>query len=66
MKYITVLDFEIGRVFHYEIEMYQDGSKPPLQDEDYAKLIVEQGHSLSNIEWMSHNNGRIIKQIIEL
>ena len=52
MKYITVLDFEIGRVFQYEIE--------DSDFSDYERLITDNGHRLSNIEWMVHEVNTII------
>ena len=54
MKYITVLDFESGRVFQYE------AIQPYLQD--YEKYLIDKGHNLNNIEWMAHNNKEIIKE----
>ena len=52
MEYITVLDFEAGRVFQYEI--YLD------QNEEYEEYLTEQGHNLANCEWMIHGNNKII------
>ena len=54
MKYITVLDFESGRVFQYE------ATQPYLQD--YEKYLIDKGHNLNNIEWMVHSNNEIIKE----
>ena len=55
MKYITILDFEAGRVFQYklETEMTYDGY-------EYEDFITDKGHKLSNIEWMVHENQKII------
>ena len=54
MKYITILDFEEGRVFQY---------KAPNKDwqcEDYEKYLSELGHNLKNCEWMVHDSPEII------
>ena len=57
MKYITVLDFEIGKVFQYEV-MGQEGWNPDSEScEDY---IVNKGHNLQNCEWMVHEDSEII------
>ena len=55
MKYITILDFEAGRVFQYklETEMTYDGY-------EYEDFITDKGHKLNNIEWMVHEKPQII------
>ena len=51
-KYITVLDFEVGKVFQYEaIQQY-------LQD--YEEYLSGLGHNLGSCEWMVHNSPEII------
>tara|TARA_Y100000592_G_scaffold25153_1_gene39607 strand:- start:401 stop:574 length:174 start_codon:yes stop_codon:yes gene_type:complete len=55
-KYITVLDFELGKVFQYEI--YEEFFK----EDDYEKYLMEKGHKLSNCEWMIHNYNKIITE----
>ena len=56
-KYITVLDFEVGRVFQYKL-------KEPHRNEDgvvdYEEFISNKGHRLNNCEWMSHEEPRVI------
>ena len=58
MKYITVLDFEVGKVFHYDwpgiTDKYQDESE---SCEEYLSGL---GHNLSNCEWMIHKDNKII------
>ena len=56
MKYITVLDFEAGRVFQY---------KAPMKNAshlygNFEEFITNKGHKLGNIEWMAHENPQII------
>ena len=56
-KYITVLDFEIGRVFQYKVES---------KDDNYERFITDKGHRLNNCEWMIHENGDIINKTGDL
>ena len=51
MKYITVLDFEVGKVFQYEL------GKFPV---DYEEYLSGLGHNLTNCEWMIHENPEVI------
>ena len=55
MKYITVLDFEVGKVFQYELP-----KRKPFEDIGYEKFITDKGHRLNNIEWMVHDSNEII------
>ena len=54
MNYITVLDFESGRVYQYE------AIQPYLQD--YEEYLIRLGHNLNKCEWMVHSNNNIIKE----
>ena len=47
-KYITVLDFERGIVFQYRIPAFNDHNK-------YEEYLTNEGHNLSNCEWMVHD-----------
>ena len=62
MIVLTVLDFEDGRVYQYEI----DTDNENLQAEDVEKIILDQGHRLDDCEWMSHPDGRVFTETIEL
>ena len=53
MKYITVLDFEVGRVFQYK-------TMTTLVCEEYERFITDKGHKLNNCEWMVHDSNEII------
>ena len=60
MNYITVLDFEAGRVFQYEfgnVEIH--GTKKDIS-EYYEEYLSGLGHNLLNCEWMIHDNNEII------
>ena len=53
-KYITVLDFEVGRIFQYKIE------DKFINNGDYEEYLTNEGHRLNNCEWMIHDNSEII------
>jgi len=48
--YITVLDFENGRVYQYESP----------KNKEYEEYLTGLGHNLSNCEWMIHKNSEVI------
>ena len=48
MNYITILDFEHGKVFKYDVE---DG----LEYDEYETYITTLNHNLDNCEWMVHD-----------
>ena len=58
MKYITVLDFEVGKVFQYGwpgiTNKHQDAGE---RCEEY---LSEVGHNLNNCQWMIHDSNEII------
>ena len=60
MKYITVLDFEVGKVFQYDIgfQVNKLGWNP--DSESSEGYLVNKGHNLSNCEWMVHEDGQVI------
>ena len=64
MKYLTVLDYEAGRVFQYDLSkfgddyMFVDPTTP--QNEELEDLIVDQGHRLSNCDWMISDDPQVI------
>ena len=50
MNCITVLDFETGKVYQYEV-MRQEGWNPDSESiEDFLNSV---GHNLSNCEWIA-------------
>ena len=61
MIVLTVLDFEDGRVYQYEINTDKD-----LQAEDFEKIMLDQGHRIDDCEWMSHSDGKVFTETIEL
>ena len=56
-KFITVLDFEVGKVFQYEIG--KNNWNP--DHESMEKFLSDVGHNLNNCQWMIHDNSEIIK-----
>ena len=54
-KYITVLDFEVGRVFQYKLP-----KRRPFEDIGYENYITNKGHNLANCEWMVHDTAQVI------
>ena len=58
MKYITVLDFEVGKVFQYEVG--KDNWNPDY--ESCEAFLYGAGHNPANIEWMVTSNDKIIKR----
>ena len=61
MIVLTVLDFEDGLVYQYDIETDKE-----LQEEDFEKIMINQGHRIDDCEWMSHSDDTINKIKIEL
>ena len=55
-KYITILDFENGKVFQYEIE------DKFIDNGDYEEYLSDQGHNLTNCEWMVHDEPGVITE----
>ena len=55
-KYITVLDFEVSRVFQYKFV-----DELEYTDNTYERYITDKGHRLNNCEWMIHEIAGIIK-----
>ena len=64
MIILTVLDYEDGLVYQYDVRQAFDMKE--LQVEDFEKIMTDQGHNLANCQWMSHSDGRINEVKIEL
>ena len=52
-KYLWVLDFELGRVFMYNIR------RSDLEHEDYEDLMTLKGHKPTNCQWMVCKSNKI-------
>ena len=58
-KYITVLDFEVGRIFQYKISDQRLTAWNP-DEESCEEYLTNKGHNLTNCEWMVHEESRVI------
>jgi hypothetical protein len=56
-KYITVLDFEVGKVFQYDIGVKKNWNP---DHESCEKFLTDVGHRLNNCEWMVHEDNEIV------
>ena len=50
---ITVLDYESGKVFQYDIKRWE------IDMETIESFISTQGHGISNCHWMVHEDATI-------
>jgi len=69
--YITVLDFEDGRVHQYDIttnDTHPNGNRIDWPDAEAIEDFITShgGHRLGNCEWMSHADGEIITEKAEI
>ena len=60
MKYITVLDFEEGKVYQYEISAWGNSNDWNPDSESIEEYLTSKGHNLRNCEWMVHKDNNII------
>ena len=60
MNYITVLSFEMGKVYQYDIgfQVNKLGWNPDT--ESCEEYLTSKGHNLDNCEWMVHSDNKII------
>ena len=56
MKYVTVLDFETGRVYMYTIGK----SEWNPDEQSIEEFLSHVGHNLNNCEWMVHCDKRVV------
>ena len=59
MKYITVLDFEDGKVYQYEISACDDCNYWNPDYESIEEYLTGKGHSINSCEWMCHKTNTI-------
>ena len=63
MNYITILDFEAGRVFQYDMktgDMIGLNLGEYVRNKDVEEFLTNKGHNLSNCDWMQHDNPQVI------
>ena len=69
MNTLTVLDFNDGKVYQYNLAdvgdnyLFEDKDEP--QAEEVEQLLIDQGHDLDDCEWMSHSTKTILLTKIE-
>ena len=60
---ITVLDFEKGKVFQYDLDKFGDNyifvDKDSPSNDELEDILIDQGHGLDNIQWMLHEDSTI-------
>ena len=59
-KYITVLDFEVGRVIQYKVKDWD------IDNESCEDFITRKSHRLSNCEWMVHEIAELVSWVDKL
>ena len=59
VKYITVLDFEVGRAFQYKISDQRLTAWNP-EEESCEDYLTDKNHNLTNCEWMVHETAQVI------
>ena len=59
MKYITVLNFEMGKVYQYEISAWGNSNEWNPDSESIEEYLTDKGHNLKNCEWMVHKTNTI-------
>ena len=66
--YITVLDFEEGRVHQYNVTVYDmvNMKEDYPSTEQIENFLIGEGHRLTDCEWMSHSDGEIITDNAEI
>ena len=60
MKYVTVLDFETGRVHMYTVD--KNDWNP--DEEPLVEFLQHVGHNLANIEYMVHSDKRVVTSLM--
>ena len=62
MKYITVLDFETGRVYQYRISAWGNSNDWNPDSESIEDFLESVGHNVNNCEWMVHGDSEIVSR----
>ena len=58
---ITVLDFEVGKVFQYKISNQMLMAWDP-DEESCEEFLTHCGHNLQNCEWIVHSDSEIVSR----
>ena len=60
MKYVTVLDYETGRVHMYTVD--KNDWNP--DEESLVDFLRHIGHNLANVEYMVHSDKRVVTSLM--
>ena len=66
MKYITVLNFETGKVYQYKISAWGNGNDWNPDSESIEEYLTSKGHNTNNCEWMVHESSKIVDETGDL
>ena len=61
--YLTVLNFEDGRIYQYQFQHMSKVDKANVDSEQWEEFITDEGHNLSSCEWMVHEKGQVIRDL---
>ena len=61
--YLTVLDYETGRVYQYQFQHMSQVDVSNVDEEQWQDFITSEGHKLSFCQWMVHNKGQVIRDL---
>ena len=59
--YLTVLNFETGRVYQYQFTHMSRLDKQDIDSEQWEDFIDSEGHHLDSCQWMVHEQGQVIR-----
>ena len=64
-NYLTILDFEEGQVFQYNIRGFNVGLEYDWSpdSESCEEFMTKKGHDITNCEWMVHRDEGVIYPI---
>tara|TARA_R100000458_G_C8239061_1_gene218623 strand:+ start:328 stop:900 length:573 start_codon:yes stop_codon:yes gene_type:complete len=61
--YLTVLNFETGRVFQYQFQHMSRVERDNVDSEQWEDFIIDEGHHLDSCQWMVHEQGQVIRDL---
>ena len=65
MKCITVLNFEMGRVYQYRISAWGNSNDWNPDCESIEDFLESVGHNTKNCEWMVHSDHQVVSRDAE-
>ena len=65
MKCITVLNFEMGRVYQYRISAWGNSNAWNPDSESIEDFLESVGHNTNNCEWMVHSDHQVVSRDAE-